>query len=164
MKRFLFILISIIALSSISTYAKDKDEDMYRYELEGVEYSSNNKDVVAVKVWSYGNIKKITRETCMRNAIHGVIFKGVPAASGLYMGQKAIVPNGYNSNKEYFDSFFESGDYLQYVELTNNGNVKPGDRIQISGKEYKIGIVCLVNLVALKKRLEGDNVAGKLKI
>lgn len=164
MKKSVFILVYMIAFTVLSVNARDKEEDMYRYDIEGVASTSNSDSQIMVKVWSYGKIEKITRELCMRNAVHGVMFKGVPATSGtgVYKGAPAIVPAGYNSDKEYFDRFFESGDYLQYVTLVNHGNVQPGDRIKLSSKEYKVGMECLVNIGALTNRLAEDNKAKRL--
>lgn len=166
MKRTIYIFLFLICFPLLVIGAKDKDQNTYRYEMEGVDETAYNSSQIAVKVWSYGKIEKITRETCMRNAVHGVIFKGVPASTsnGLIQGRRAIVPDGYEAHKEYFDRFFESGDYLQYVELINNGDIRAGDRIKLSNKEYKIGMICLINIEALNARLVKDNVAMGLRL
>ena len=144
--------------------ARDKDEEMYRYDVEGVAGSPTDNNKVLIKVWSYGKLQKITREVCMRNAIHGVLFKGVPATSstGVFSGCEAIVPDGYDANKEYFDRFFESGEYLKYVVMVNHGNIQAGDRIKLSNNEYKIGMECAVNYKALATKLSDDGIAKNL--
>ncbi len=163
MRKILFLLFSM-SLIIVAANAKDKEEDTYRYELENFSDGTTPDDRFVVKVWNYGKKEKITRQLCMRNAVHGIIFKGVSGdrATGLNKGHAALCPEGYAAHKEYFDRFFDSGDYLQFVQLSNNGNILPEDRIKISNKEYKIGMYCIINLTALRDRLQKDGVAKGL--
>ncbi len=163
MKKFFLTLFALMAISVFTAMAQD-GEDTYRYEIEDFTGGVAPEGRVLVKVWNYGKKETITRQLCMRNAVHGVIFKGVSGSSrtGLNKGHTALVPDGYNSHKDYFDNFFGNGDYLQFVEVTNNGNIQPGDRIKISRKEYKIGMVCSINYNALRQRLEKDGISKGL--
>ncbi len=164
MKKILFVLFSLTLFVVVAANAQDKEEDSYRYELENFTDGSTPEGRLVVKVWNYGKKEKITRQLCMRSAVHGVIFKGVSGGkvTGLNKGHAALCPDGYAANKEYFDKFFDSGDFLQFVELSNNGNILPEDRIKISKKEYKIGMYCIINLTALRDRLQKDGVAKGL--
>jgi hypothetical protein len=164
MKKYLFFLVSLSLFIVITVNAKDKEENTYHYELENFTDGTMPDGHFLVKVWNYGKKEKITRQLCMRNAIHGVIFKGVTGGntSGLNKGHAALCPDGYMAHADYFDRFFNSGDYLQYVELSNNGNIQPGDRIKISNNEYKIGMLCIINFNALRDRLQKDGVAKGL--
>lgn len=163
MKQLLFVLSLLLALP-LTAWAAD-GEDTYRYELESYE---GNVPVQAgscmVKVWSYGKKEKVTRRECMKNAVHGILFKGYAKADARSAdhGRKALVPDGYEAHKKYFKDFFNSGDYLQYVQLTNNGQLTAGDVIKIAKKEYKVGMVVIVNYEALRKRLEKDGVIKAL--
>ena len=61
--------------------------------------------------------------------------------------------------KDFFNDFFEDGGKFQkYVFLSNNGAIAPGDRIKISKKEYKIGVVVSVNAAGLRKDLEESGI------
>ena len=164
MKKIAFLLCCMSLFVVLTATAKDEEENTYRYELENFTDGTMANGYIMVKVWNYGKKEKITRQTCMRNAVHGVIFKGVRGgkASGLNKGHAALCPDGYSAHTDYFDNFFGSGDYMQYVELTNNGNIQPGDRIKISSKEYKIGMVCIINFNALRDRLQKDGVSKGL--
>lgn len=164
MKKITFLLFCMSLFAVFTATAKDEEENTYRYELENLTDRTMADGQIMVKVWNYGKKEKITRQTCMRNAVHGVIFKGVSGgrASGLNKGHAALCPDGYTAHADYFDNFFSSGDYMQYVELTNNGNIQPEDRIKISSKEYKIGMVCIINFNALRDRLQKDGIAKGL--
>lgn len=162
MKKFGLLLVSMLVMSVFTANADDV-EDAYRYELEALDGVASEGRVL-MKVWSYGKKEKLTRQKCMANAVHGIIFKGAPAggSAGLVKGSKAICPEGFVAHKDYFENFFENGEYLQFVELTNNGNIQPGDRIKISSKEYKVGMCVIVNYNALRQKLEGDGIAKGL--
>lgn len=159
-----FVVLMLSLLVSVTIYAKD-DETQYLYEIE----SYNGHIAVAdgyclIKVWNYGKREKLTRDNCSRNAIHGILFKGYSASgSQAYdQGKKPLVPEGYDAHKKYFDDFFESGDYLQYVQITNNGQLSAGDVIKIDKKQYKVGMVVQVNYEGLRDRLEKDNIIKSL--
>lgn len=164
MKKIVCLLFYMSLFVVLTANAKDEEEDTYRYELENLTDRTMANGYVMVKVWNYGKKEKITRRTCMRNAVHGVMFKGISGgrSSGLSKGHAALCPDGYSAHTDYFDNFFGSGDYMQYVELTNNGNIQPEDRIKISSKEYKIGMVCIINFNALRERLQKDGVSKGL--
>ena len=152
--------------------AVDNARDVAQANYENVIASAANDGTWQAAAWwlerrrpqQYGKKEKITRRTCMRNAVHGVMFKGISGgrSSGLSKGHAALCPDGYSAHTDYFDNFFGSGDYMQYVELTNNGNIQPEDRIKISSKEYKIGMVCIINFNALRERLQKDGVSKGL--
>lgn len=164
MKKHLFFLLFLSLFIAVTANAKDEEENTYRYELENVTDGTMPEGRLLVKVWNYGKKEKITRQLCMRNAVHGVIFKGIAGgkASSLNKGHAALCPDGYSAHTDYFNNFFESGDYMQFVELTNNGNIQPGDRIKISSKEYKIGMLCIINFNALRDRLQKDGISKGL--
>lgn len=143
---------------------KEKKANLYRYELESYEGQvAQGQGHTIIKVWSYGKKEELTKKNCMKNAIHGLLFKGFAASSNraAEKGKEPLVPEGYAAHKEYFDTFFVS-DYLQYIQLTNNGQMMAGDIIMISKKEYKIGMVVMVDYDALRKRLEKDKIIKSL--
>lgn len=136
---------------------KDADEDtsQWRYEIECVE--TGKQGTYLVKVWSYSKDKEVAIEQAKKNAVHGIIFQGVPAGE---RGCFAQPPLSRSSNleqekSEYFNSFFATGGkYQKFVSLSTDGAVAAGDRLKISRKEYKIGVIVSVNKTLLRKELE----------
>jgi len=157
-------LLYFLMTLALTVNAKGEETGIYRYEIENFTDGTMPDGRILVKVWNYGKKENITRQLCMRNAVHGVMFKGVAGGkvSGLNKGHAALCPDGYAAHSDYFNNFFESGDYMQFVELSNNGNIQPEDRIKISSKEYKIGMLCIINLNALRERLQKDGISKGL--
>lgn len=159
MRRLLFIAICFCMALSVSA-GKKKDFVDYRYELtlakENVAATSGFK---VFKVWSYGKKKDLlTKDICMRNAVHGLLFKGLAANdSGTQGNVRPLCPEGYQAHKEYFDRFFESGEYRQFVQFTSRGAQSAGDVIK-GKKEWQVGMLVQVNLNGLRKRLEKDGI------
>lgn len=150
-----------LALAVICVDAKKNDNQSYEYELEtSTSFPSATSGHVVFKVWSYGKEKNLlTKDVCMRNAIHGILFKGLVAPdSGTQGNVNALVPGGYETDKKFFDEFFNSGEYMKYIQLTNRGGIQAGDVMKISSKIYKVGMLVQVNLNALRKRMEDAGV------
>lgn len=162
MKRIVFLLVCML-FSIVAVNGKDKEEDTYRYEMEAFDGNAPAGRII-VKVWNYGKREKLTRQHCMRNAVHGILFKGVMGggSTSFNKGRGPLVKEGYEAHKDFFDKFFDSGEYLKYVDLTNNGNIQPGDRIKISGKEFKVGMICIINEKALRDCLKEAGIKAGL--
>lgn len=163
MKLRVLLIMLLCACISVNVSAKSKKKEkevQYKYEMEASANLAKNNKYCIVKVWSYGKKEDDTRKMCMRNAVHGILFKGY-AGSGADKGRRPLCPEGYEAHKKYFDNFF-IGDFMQYVQLTNNGAIAPGDMIKVAKKEYKVGMLVTVNYDELRKRLENDNIIQKL--
>lgn len=160
-----YITAFILMLSAVATTAEAQGKNGYKYELASYDGAvSGDPNYSIVKVWSYGKREKLTRRECIKNAVHGIIFKGYAASSmrAEDRGKAALCPGGYDTHEEYFDKFFSSGDYLQYVQESNNGELMATDVIKIASREYKVGMVVVVNTEALRKRLEQDGIIKRL--
>lgn len=157
----LFVLSLILCLATFSSFAQKKGFVPYNYELslskENIAATSGFK---IFKIWSYGKKKELlTQDICMRNAIHALLFKGLAASDvGTQGNFPAMCPEGYDAHKEYFDGFFDSGDYRQFIQLTSRGAQQAGDVVKTANKEWKVGLLVQVNVNALRKRLEADHV------
>ena len=157
----IYLLLFALTMLCTSTMAKD-DDPGYDYELSlAKENVSATAGFKVFKVWSYAKKKEsITNEIGMRNAIHGLLFKGLAAAdSGTQGTVPPIVPDGYESHKEYFDAFFASGEYKQYIQLTSRGAQQAGDVVKLGNKRWMVGLLVQVNVNALRKRMEKDGIA-----
>jgi hypothetical protein len=58
--------------------------------------------------------------------------------------------------------FSDGGKYLKFVNLVNSGNLGPGDVIQISKKEFKVGVTLELNSALLREDLESANIIRPL--
>lgn len=155
------IVFALVAMFSVAGFAdsKKKKDKVYKYELVCNKGGAQAKDknYKTVKVYSYGKKSDDAREACQENAVHGILFKGY-AGEGSDSGMRALCPEGYEAHKKYFDDFFENGYWRQYVQLTNNGAIAPGDMIQVAKKEYKVGMLVTINVTELRRRLEQDGI------
>lgn len=139
----------------------DKDTKEWRYEVEVVQ--QGHEGAYLVKVWSYSKKPNVAIEQAKKNAVHGVIFKGV-SGSGRVSGQGALTnnPNLEMEKQEFFDDFFaDAGKYMKFVQVTGDGSVAAEDRLKV-GKEYKIGVVLSINVEGLRKDLEAAGVIKSL--
>ena len=163
MKRIYSILFALVMLCG--TASAQYPYQMYDYELSLVkENIASTAGFKVFKVWSLSKHRgDITNEINMANAIHGLLFKGLAASDEGYQGTvPALVPDGYESHREYFDLFFQSGEFKQFIQLTSRGAQQAGDVVRV-GRKYKVGLLVQVNLNALRKRLEKDGIIGSAK-
>lgn len=162
------LMLSIMVFCSTTLFAQkraqklaNEDTNNWRYEIECEGVGSNG--VYLIKIFSYSFNKDVAIEQSKKNAIHGVIFKGIPEGERGCVSQPALARNSNleQEKADYFEAFFaEGGKYQKFVNLTTDGAVKAGDRYEVGGsglfrrKEYKIGIVVSVNKALLRKELE----------
>lgn len=152
MKR-LLILLFVFGWVTFITLAKDKADDN-RYEIEMAEVGEPG--TLVVKVWSYNKKPQVTDDVTKMNAIKGVLFKGV-SDSGRMKGRKALVEDGYENHKAYFDDFFGGGKYARYARVAMNSYVEQNSLIKV-GKLYKIGKIVVISFNDLRNQLETDKI------
>jgi len=158
MKNVKFILLTIILLCCYAGYAQakkkaNKETLQYRYDIvcegEGVQGS------YLIKVWSYSKRAAIATEQSRKNAVHGVIFKGIVGVGQKCQSQRplASTPTIEQQHADFFKKFFsDGGDYQKYVTTSmRTESVKVG-------KEYKIGVVVSVSKDQLRKDLEAAGI------
>ena len=165
----IFLLASTIAFAQGKRRTSEKQNMKWNYDIECV--GVGNDGEYLIKVFSFFRKKKrkgLDLELAKKNALHGVIFKGINSDSRDCVSQPALVKgaNVEEQKSEYFDSFFkEGGKYKQFVNLTTGGAVKSGDRTQvrIGKKKYlKVGLVVSINKDLLRKELEAAGIIRKL--
>lgn len=155
------IFLSTLVLNS-SAQAKKKaaaDTERWRYELICV--GTGSQGTYLVKVWSYSKKPDVAKEQALKNAVHGVIFKGFPGGNNC-QSQKPMArnPELQTEKAEFFEAFFntENGAYRRYVNFTTNGVPAAGDVIKANKKEYKVGVVISINKDELRKYLESQGI------
>lgn len=152
-------LLIVALLMCVASGASAKEKDEFRYEIvsAGVGTEGN----ALIKVYSYARNKNKAIELGKKNAVHGILFKGVPGGSGSYTQPPLVKPDQQAAHADFFKSFFKNGEYLRYVKVSSDGIISPKDMMQV-GKEFKIGIVFVVSKSELRKYLESNGIIKSL--
>lgn len=160
-------VMALLASCSVARQAAaDKDTMTWRYEIEPTSGQATQGSIL-VKVWSYSKDKYIPQTQAAKNAVHGVLFKGVAALNDgntRVPAQRPIVTdiNAETEHADFFKTFFQDGGkYMKFVNFVNNGIPGPGDIVKIN-KEYKIGVKVSVSKDALRKEMEADGIIKSL--
>lgn len=163
MKKHILLIIAMlsfsIAMNAQAGKKADKDTEEWRYEIECV--GTGAQGTYLVKVWSFSKNPDVAMEQAKKNAVHGIIFKGFAGGGQGCTSQKPLAsnPNVEQEKEEFFKDFFaDGGKYMKFVSVSNNGAIGAGDRLKISKKEYKIGVVVSVQKDALRKDLEAAGI------
>ena len=145
----------------------DDDTENWRYEVENLGQRSGrggHGTSHVLKVWSYSKKPVIAEEQGKKNAIHAVVFQGVPGNPGKRLnGIEALVQDPATEAEfaDFFRKFFaDGGDYMRFVTVSNNGMA---ESIKYN-KEYKVGLTVVVNTPALRKYLEDHKVIASLSL
>ncbi len=152
-----YIIITLLALLCYGVQAKDKNE--FKYEVISAGVGSEGSELI--KVFSYAKSQKKAIEIGKANAVHAILFKGVPGSNGNYTKPAMVKPQEKDLNQKFFDDFFKTGQYLQFVTVSNDGTIDPEDMLRI-GSEYKIGIIYSVSKDNLRKYLIDNGIIKSL--
>ncbi|MEG1498222.1 MAG: hypothetical protein RR393_02190 [Bacteroidales bacterium] len=156
MKKLQTILTLLIVVIAFGTAHADKKKkankatEAWRYDIECAGVGSDG--TYMVKVWSYSKKAQIATEQSKKNAVHGIIFKGIAGKTQGCPAQKPIArnPTLQQEQSDYFKKFFsDGGDYMKYVLSASRGL----EKVKI-GREYKVGVVISVAKDQLRKDLE----------
>ncbi len=153
----------ILAQSKRKIKKANKETEQSRYEIECV--GTGIQGTYLIKVWSYSKNPDVAINQSKKNAVHGVIFKGFSGGSQGCTSQKPIARNTNleQEKKTFFKEFFsDGGKYMKFVSLSADGSVAASDRLKISRKEYKIGVVVSVRKDELRKDLESAGIIKSL--
>ena len=114
-----------------------------------------------IKVWGFGKKPDNAIFQAKKNAVHAVLFKGINGGKPGCMSRPIITsPGAQVQHGEYFETFFANGGhYLNFVSQTGDGSI---DRIKVSKKQYKVGVVVSVRHAALRRELETAGIIQKL--
>ena len=164
--KYIIILILLFSISANAQWKKNKankDTKIWRYDLECEGIAKQGSKLI--KVWSYSKNPKHAISRGMKNAVHGIIFKGYAGGGRGCTSLKALITDASKEKtfKEFFDAFFaDGGEYLKYVSAATDGRIAPGDRLKVSKREYKIGVIVNVQYDQLRKRLEKEGIIRSL--
>lgn len=152
-----YIILTLLALLCYGVQAKDKDE--FKYEVISAGVGSEGSELI--KVFSYAKNQKKAIEIGKANAVHAVLFKGIPGSNGNYTKPAMVKMQEKANNEKFFDNFFKTGQYLQFVTVSNDGTIDPEDMLRVGG-EYKIGIIYSVSKDNLRKYLIDNGIIKSL--
>ena len=158
MKKIMFLCTLFMMVICVDIMAEGWKPKEYRYEIVPVGVGSQG--TTLIKVYSYVKNEKDAVEEAKENAVHGVLFEGVIGGNGVSAQPPLVKPEEKEMYQDFFNTFFESGRYLQFVSLSSDGIVSPNDRLKV-GKLYKIGIIVSVNKAELRKYLESEGIIKK---
>lgn len=133
------------------------DTGSFKYEIQGV--NNGTQGTYLVKVWTYSPTKKVSVETCKKNAVHGVMFKGYAGTENARpQGPLVKEPGAEAKYADYLGQFFaDGGEYNKYVRITDGSM----DVVKV-GKSYQIGLIVAVSKDQLRKALEAAGVVKSL--
>jgi hypothetical protein len=155
----LFFFVSFTAEAQSKKMSKAAGYVISNYEVECMGTGMDGTQLI--KVWGFGKKPDDAIYYAKKNAVHAVMFKGILGGQPGCMTRPLInKPGVEEQHREYFNSFFaDGGRYLQFVSQTGDGKV---DRIKISNKEYKVGIVVAVMHSQLRQELEAAGILKEL--
>ncbi len=162
--KFCSLLLVLTLAMSIGVYAQAKkkasgDKVVFEYEIEAMGFKPQG--TYLIKVWSYFKQAKLPISQAKKNAVHGVIFKGIPGKQGVPAQNAFATPAIEDQKSDFFDKFFsDGGDFQKYVTESGDGTIAAEDIIKI-GKQYKIGVVVEVNVTELKKTLVNSGIIAR---
>ena len=156
----LVLFFSFFAVSAFAIKRKDdKKTAQWKYEVECM--GTGAQGTYLIKVWSYSKKPHLAIEQAKKNAVHGIVFKGFVGGQNGCHSQKPLVKDvsATETHKGFFKDFFKNGgDYMKFINVTNDGQVAAGDRMKMKRKGYKIGVVVSVNKDQLRKYLEDKSI------
>ena len=163
---FAAMLFPMIGATAGACRKADKETAQMRYELQAT-IGQAPEGSAMVRVWTYSKKAKVATLQAGKNAIHGLLFKGYPSyneGNTRIVGRDALIadPKVQEVHKDYFDAFFaDGGAFQRYISFIGNGEA---DQILKVGKEYKVAITVIVQLDALRERLQEDGILPKDEI
>ena len=153
-----FLLASFTSSAQMFSKKKSKkDTHNFRYEIACI--GEGRQGTYPIKVFSYSKKPTVAIEAAKRNAVHGIIFKGI--ASGKCQSKPALArnPNLEQEKADFFKDFFANGGkYSKFVIASTDGAIEAGDVTKISKKEFKVGVNVSVNVELLRKDLEAAGI------
>lgn len=158
-------LLAILAVSCLLPWASaqqrkinaaNEDTEEWRYTIENESVGDGNTALVCVH--SYSKDIQVAREQCLKNAIHGLVFRGAPGKDASVKGIAPLV-NDRAVEQEYRDFFKnlfkDGGEYRRYATVASSDGV--GSVVK-TGKEYDVRVYVTVQYADLRRLLEKEGI------
>lgn len=155
-----FVIMGLISLA-LTTSSCASQQQVFGYEMTCLGVGTEGSNLL--KVYSYGKTYDKSVEQAKHDAVHGILFKGIVGSNGCANQPAMLKPQEQVANQAFFDEFFKKGEYLRFVNISNDGSVSGADRLKV-GNMYKIGVTVSVQKDALRKYLEQAGVIKPLGV
>lgn len=155
-----FVIMGLISLA-LTTSSCASQQQVFGYEMTCLGVGSEGSNLL--KVYSYGKTYDKSVEQAKHDAVHGILFKGIVGSNGCANQPAMVKPQEQVANQAFFNEFFKKGEYLRFVNISNDGSVSGADRLKV-GNMYKIGVTVSVQKDALRKYLEQAGVIKPLGV
>ena len=155
------IVLAFLLLATLPAFGRKYPFDMnHPYEVSVVRVGQEGTKFL--KAWGVaGNADKAI-DQAMQDAVAACLFVGVEgdAVAGTVPAICGSTAS-YEQNKAYFDAFFKSGEFLQYVKNTNS-KYPTGENNISTSRGRKVGIYVQVMYDALREKMEKDGIVKVL--
>jgi hypothetical protein len=149
--------ILFIALISILFQFCSTKQLQFNYEFSCNDIGTQGTKVI--KVFTTGRNAETAMKSSNMMAVHAFLFKTVVCDG---QPQPAISKYSYNEKKDFFDDFFISGKYQDYVMQTSNATIKSEDRRRLENGDIKVGVKVQVQYKALHQYMISKGMANSL--
>lgn len=153
-----FFLIFLLVLNfNLSAQNTSSDFASMNYEVQFIRTGVDG--TILFKIFSYGKNEDQSIQNAKSDALKAVMFKGIPGSDLVSPMVRDL--SALETHKDFFQTFFQTQQYLQYVSISGDGSIDGEDRIRV-GKKYKIGVVVSVQKANLRKLLESAGIIKAL--
>lgn len=160
MKKFA-LLITFVILAIAQLQAKSYKFDMnHSYEVKIVRVAQQGTKFL--KVWGIAGSADKAITQAMQDAVAACIFTGIEGNE--IAGKIPPLTSGrdaYEQHKEFFDTFFKKGEFLNFVKNANTGYPTGENNIATSDGR-KVGVFVIVMYDNLRTRLENEGIVKKM--
>lgn len=143
------------ATQSDAQARKKADEATVAWEYDIEPVTEAKQGVYVIRVCSYSGRTNPALEQCLKNAVHGICFKGY-VGMGSITGKPALVrePGQEVSKADFWKPFFaDGGDFRKFAS-------QRGDEVERTkvGRDVKVCMVISVQVDELRKYLEAAGI------
>jgi len=162
MKKYLLTILAVLGLLQWASAqqrkinAANEDTQEWRYTIQNEAVGDGNTTLVCVH--SYSKDIEVAREQCLKNAIHGLIFRGAPGKNETVKGLAPLVNDSAveREHSAFFQNLFrDGGDYRRYATVASSDGV--GSVVK-KGKEYDVRVYVTVQYADLRRLLENEGI------
>jgi hypothetical protein len=133
------------------------DFSAMNYEVQFIQTGLDG--TILFKIYAYGKDDDQAIANAKSDALKAVMFRGIPGSDLVRpMVTDLAAPE---THKDFFQTFFGTQQYLQYVSISGDGTVDSDDRFKV-GKRIKLGVVVSVQKDNLRKLLEAAGIVRSL--
>ena len=150
---FIFCFFALIT-NSINAQNTSSDYLSTNYEVQFVRTGLQGTELF--KVYSYGKNDDQAINNAKSDAVKAILFKGIPGSG--YTSPMITDFSLLESKKDFFNTFFETDQFQQYVSVSGDGTVEEKYKV---GKRVKVAVIVSVQKDNLRKFLESAGIIRK---